>query len=157
MVTFPLSLSTNPPLTSASWDFIPLFTCFQLCLASLYRFFIFSSVYQQHWSLVMIFWKRISVLLFLLILQQRRWCNAAILHFEDWQESSPSTDLRCCCLSYHILRFYITLNSILFCFLFLATVDPPWTRTSRKRPLPISDRQSKTPKLSQSKPYICNL
>ena len=33
------------------------------------------------------------------------------------------------------------------------TVEPPCTTTSRKRPPPINDAQSKTPKLSQSKPY----
>ena len=39
------------------------------------------------------------------------------------------------------------------------TVEPPCGTTSRKRPPPIRDRQSKThaPKLSQSKPYSWNL
>ena len=39
----------------------------------------------------------------------------------------------------------------------LNTVEPPCTTTSRKRPPPITDRQSKTPKFSQSKPYSWNL
>ena len=38
------------------------------------------------------------------------------------------------------------------------TVEPPCATTSRKRPPPINDRQSKTPKFSQSlKPYSSNL
>ena len=41
----------------------------------------------------------------------------------------------------------------------LNTVEPPCATTSRKRPPPITDRdrQSKTPKFSQSKPYSWNL
>ena len=37
------------------------------------------------------------------------------------------------------------------------TVEPPCATTSHKPPPPISDRQSKTPKLSQSKPHSWNL
>ena len=37
------------------------------------------------------------------------------------------------------------------------TVEPLRATTSRKRPPPINDRQSKTPKFSQSKPYGSNL
>ena len=37
------------------------------------------------------------------------------------------------------------------------TVEPPWATTSRKQPPPINDRQSKTPKFSQTKPYSRNL
>ena len=37
------------------------------------------------------------------------------------------------------------------------TVEPPSATISRKRPPPISDRQSKTLKSSHSKPYIWNL
>ena len=46
----------------------------------------------------------------------------------------------------------------LWCFLsiFIYTVEPPCATTSRKRPSPINDRQSKTPKFSQSKPYSWN-
>ena len=36
-------------------------------------------------------------------------------------------------------------------------VEPPCATNSRKRPRPISDRQSKTPKFSQSKPCSWNL
>ena len=36
---------------------------------------------------------------------------------------------------------------------FVITVEPSCAITSCKRPLPISNRQSKTPKLSQSKPF----
>ena len=39
----------------------------------------------------------------------------------------------------------------------LNTVEPPCATTSRKRPPPITDRQSKTPKCSQSKPCSWNL
>ena len=35
----------------------------------------------------------------------------------------------------------------------LSSIEPPCATTSRKRPPPISHRQSKTPKFSQSKPY----
>ena len=41
--------------------------------------------------------------------------------------------------------------------LYLNTVEPPCATTSRKPPHPISDRQSKTPKFSQSKSYSWNL
>ena len=37
------------------------------------------------------------------------------------------------------------------------TVEPPCVTASRQRPPHINDRQSKTPKLSQSKPYSWNL
>ena len=37
------------------------------------------------------------------------------------------------------------------------TVEPPCTTISRNQPPPISDRQSKTPKPSQSEPYSRNL
>ena len=40
--------------------------------------------------------------------------------------------------------------------LWLLTVEPPCATTSRKRPPLISDHLSKTPKLSQSKPYRWN-
>ena len=39
----------------------------------------------------------------------------------------------------------------------LSSIEPRCATTSRKRPPPISDRQSKTPKFSQSKPYSWNL
>ena len=38
-----------------------------------------------------------------------------------------------------------------------STIKPPCATTSRKGPLPTSDCQSKTPNLSQSKPYSWNL
>ena len=38
-----------------------------------------------------------------------------------------------------------------------STVETPCATTSRKRSPPISDRQSKTPKFSPSKPYTLNL
>ena len=46
----------------------------------------------------------------------------------------------------------------LWCFLsiFIYIVEPPCATTSHKRPSPINDRQSKTPKFSQSKPYSWN-
>ena len=39
----------------------------------------------------------------------------------------------------------------------LSSIEPPCATTSRKRPPPISDRQSKRPKFSQSKPYSWSL
>ena len=44
-------------------------------------------------------------------------------------------------------------GGMLATFGFLYPVEPPCATASRKRPPPIRDRLSKTPKISQSKPY----
>ena len=56
--------------------------------------------------------------------------------------------------------FLLRVVNLLFLFImveFEDTVEPPWATTSRRQPPPISDRQSKTPKFSQTKPYSRNL
>ena len=44
-------------------------------------------------------------------------------------------------------------GGMLATFGFLYPVEPPYATASRKRPPPIRDHLSKTPKISQSKPY----
>ena len=54
-----------------------------------------------------------------------------------------------------IIKRWIIMRN--FHFYVQYTIEPPCATTSRKRPSPISDHQSKTSKLSQSKPCSCNL